>query len=345
MDCEETVVAIVGMDKFFGSKIMKYSSSRTKIISLPRLYPHHKKTVSYPLFLLRGVDVVVFLVRGEAILDDLQAISSYCEECKKVGIRRFILISSLGVYDPQFRGMLDERSPYLTQGDPLKTTMRQLEHKVIQQATQDFRVLVLQPTIVYGNGGKTTAKILDRVSQFETLRLPQTGNSFCHVVHIKDLCQAVEKAALQREKALFGESFYQRIIIGSSEPETWSCFYTAHCQILGKVIKIQNLGTHHTLHSSKAMNWALSRLYSAAWVQFLYHAQLKQKFLARRKKRADILPKYEDLIDRKQQGLWEPKLFERFDHNCNFVIDTRKAKQLLGYQPAMQLSSQAILDT
>ncbi len=174
---------------------------------LPRFQPkvgdfRNQKLMSE---LLEGVDVVFHLASAhlQISLDEseywdvnVHSLPSLLELAQSKGVKRFVHVSSVGVYGNLTTIPADEETachPLSTYGE----TKLAGEQKVKEFAlANDFPVVIIRPAWVYGPGCPRTQKIYRALSKGRFLMIGK-GENLRHPIYIKDMvdafCLAMEK--------------------------------------------------------------------------------------------------------------------------------------------------------
>jgi UDP-glucose 4-epimerase len=151
---------------------------------------------------LRDVDAVVHLAARVHVLkeksrDPLPAfravnVEGTCrllEGCRRARVRRFLLVSSIGVVGSSSRTPVRETSPYLPQ-TPYGISKREAEEATFEAARAGgFEAVVIRPPMVYGPGCRGNfPRIVNAVKRGIPLPLRSVRNarSMCYVENLAD---------------------------------------------------------------------------------------------------------------------------------------------------------------
>jgi nucleoside-diphosphate-sugar epimerase len=141
---------------------------------------------------------------------------------------RMVQISSAAVYEPMPDGDIDEGQP-LRKTDEYRATKAGIEEELQRMSRLiGLDVVILQPTIVYGPGGRAWTDSPVRDLLMGSLVLPSNGNGLCNAVYVDDVCQAAVKALSARLSP--GERF----LISGATPVKWRDFFGAYDAMIGK---------------------------------------------------------------------------------------------------------------
>ena len=160
----------------------------------------------------RDVDIV-FHIAGwlgrPNRLDAAQAINvtatrQLAEAARSNGARRFIGTSSMAVYGPVLKGVIDETQPHW----PVYTYARTKslgERAALETSTNRFGVTIVRPAQVYGPRGASWTVMPVTLAKRGWPSLIGGGHGLCHPVYVENLVDAYLLAAI-RDEAI-GEAF------------------------------------------------------------------------------------------------------------------------------------------
>lgn len=323
-------VAVFGAGGFIGSRFCDLYKDDFEIIKL-----NSKET---PLGdgqaverALVGVDAVVHAAFDHSYKDNLGGIKNIINGCIKNGVQKLIYLSSVSVYDPDFRGVLDESSPYSGINDPYSKEKRAAEKELDRLAAGKIKTVILQPSIIFGLGGNWT-KYAFHVAKASSLLLPKSGAGICNQIYVDDVARAVCLA-------IIGEVSYEKILIASDETVSWAEFYNRHTDILreeGYPVggDVKDDKTDNEFHSSFAKNLALTLWFKTPF-GFVFNLAISTLKNLRSKQysnisSADAMKTF--LSCEPKNAPLEPLGITKKVHNCGFRIDTSKAERLLGFK-------------
>jgi predicted dehydrogenase/nucleoside-diphosphate-sugar epimerase len=153
---------------------------------------------------------------------------------KAAGTKRFVLVSSLSVYDIKDVDTITEQSPALPDNPADREYGQQKlnsERIAMAEAGGTIEIVVVQPTVIYGpRGPEWTVRALTRMAADSEV-LPSGDQGVCNAVHLDDVVSALMLAATAPDAA------GRRFLISGAEPVTWGEFYDAYRSMLpaGKV--------------------------------------------------------------------------------------------------------------
>lgn len=144
------------------------------------------------------------------------------------GIERLVYVSTFSVYDPVPDGELDEGAPDGDRSGEYTRVKLDGEQEVLRAAREKgLRGTVLQPTIVYGPFSRPWTIDPAEMLLHGTVVLPDNGEGLCNALYVEDLVDALMLAA--REERAIGERF----LVSGPAPVTWGRFYEGMAAALG----------------------------------------------------------------------------------------------------------------
>jgi nucleoside-diphosphate-sugar epimerase len=137
-----------------------------------------------------GVDV------GEYRASNIELVERTMKACKAAGVRRFVLVSSVGVHGFPARLPVTESHPYAPR-TMYAATKVEAEMRARRMALQlGIEVVIVRPTIVYGPGDHNG--MLDKMAAMiraGMYRVVGSGNNILHHTHIDDIVDGIWLAA------------------------------------------------------------------------------------------------------------------------------------------------------
>jgi nucleoside-diphosphate-sugar epimerase len=143
----------------------------------------------------------------------------------QAGVRRFIHLSTISVYELPTDGTIDETAPYTTRDDAYSQSKVAIERALLAQ-TGGPQLGILQPACVYGAKGGWWTGALPDLMRRGTLLVPDYGHGTANLIHVEDLAKAV--LAALRVDVISG-----RFIITDGRPITWAQFYDVLETVVG----------------------------------------------------------------------------------------------------------------
>ena len=178
---------------------------------------------------LEGCDVVVhcaFDVRDPA--GNVAHVEELVRAAHAAGVRRFVQVSSIAVYEPGTAEVVDERSPLTGEVDGYAGAKAACDRRAAELAAQlGVELVVVAPTIVYGPGSKPWTVTPARRLLEGGIVLPGTGEGVCNAVYADDVAAALVLAAGAEQAA--GRTF----LVSGPETITWRRFYEGMAAALG----------------------------------------------------------------------------------------------------------------
>jgi nucleoside-diphosphate-sugar epimerase len=148
---------------------------------------------------LAGCDTVVHL----AYSDGSQT-RNLIQACRKVGIKRFVHISSIAVHgsDPAPECAHEETAKIGRFPGEEYSNLKAAAELVVQRAIMDgLPAVILRPTIVYGPYGPFVTSIVRTARELGVLSLLDEGRGICNAVYVDDVCDAI-RGAIETEQGL-----------------------------------------------------------------------------------------------------------------------------------------------
>jgi nucleoside-diphosphate-sugar epimerase len=202
--------AVTGAAGFFGAHLVRGFAARgahvrALVHAIDTRSPHGARSLADVIAepsLLAGIDVLVHAaaVRHRYGVDvstyrtsNVDLVEHVMRACAAAGVRRFVLVSSVGVYGFPQRLPVTEEQPYAP---------RTLYSATKVEAEVGIELVIVRPTIVYGPGdhngmlGKMAAMI--RAGSY---RIVGSGKNVLHHAHIDDIVDGLWLAATCPEAA------------------------------------------------------------------------------------------------------------------------------------------------
>jgi nucleoside-diphosphate-sugar epimerase len=144
------------------------------------------------------------------------------------GVRRFVYVSTVMVYEPT-EGPLTETSPRYRGGDPYASSKLETETMVALRGRElGIETVIVQPTVVYGPYGPFwTIRPLAQMKT-GTVVLVDGGDGTCNAAYVDDIVDCLCLATEHPEAA--GEVF----LASGPQAETWKTFIGSYEGMLGR---------------------------------------------------------------------------------------------------------------
>lgn len=212
-----TSAAITGAAGFLGTHLVRGFEARgARVLPLVRAvedrFPSGSRTLDEVLAepsALAGVDVVVHAaaVRHRYGTDastyrasNVDLVERTIRACAAAGVRRFVLVSSVGVYGFPMRLPVTEEHPYAPR-TMYAATKVEAEMRARRAARElGMPLVIARPTIVYGPGDRNG--MLDKMAAMiraGTYRIVGSGDNVLHHTHVDDVVEGVWLAATRPE--------------------------------------------------------------------------------------------------------------------------------------------------
>ena len=144
-------------------------------------------------------------------------------------VKRFIHISTISVYgEPPKNKTYTEDTPRYASLGLYPQLKQEAELAVLNLPRKGTEVVVLQPGIVYGPGGRDWTEALLKIFKEKLFPLVNGGQGLCNLIHVDDLVDAIILAATV--PGIDGECF----IVTNDKPVTWAAFLGSYEKILAK---------------------------------------------------------------------------------------------------------------
>lgn len=247
----DTPVLVTGATGFIGSRLAerlaREEGARVTGIGRDLGRVKHLRDAGVDLVAadLREDDALPELVRGKkvvvhaaAVLGDdpavaeavnVDATAELARLAAQAGVRRFVLVSTVGAYDMDGRSVVPEDTPLaVDHRATYPRTKARAEVRAFEVADgTDLEVVVARPSMVYGPGnGVWTVPMATNVCQGKPVFLGD-GSAHFNPVYLDDVVEALVLCAT-RERAA-GEAFNV-----SAEVSTWRTFMGYYGELCGK---------------------------------------------------------------------------------------------------------------
>jgi len=212
-----TSAAITGAAGFLGTHLVRGFEARgARVLPLVRAVEDRSPSGSRALdevlaepSVLSGIDVVVHAaaVRHRYGTDaatyrasNVELVERTMRACAAARVRRFVLVSSVGVYGFPMRLPVTEEHPYAPR-TMYAATKVEAEMRARRAARElGMPLVVVRPTIVYGPGDRNG--MLDKMAAMigaGTYRVVGSGDNVLHHTHVDDVVEGVWLGATRHE--------------------------------------------------------------------------------------------------------------------------------------------------
>ena len=185
---------------------------------------------------LRGVDLVVHLASAHLDVSlpeetywrvNVHSLPGFLESCRNADVKRFVHVSSVGVYGQIRTPPADEDSP--CQPELLYERTKYAGELEVNRFFKEtgFPIVIIRPAWVYGPGCQRTRRLFRSIEKKRFLFVGD-GMTMRHCVYIDDFVNAIELAATQ--EAAVGRTY----VIGDDAPVTLKT-------LIGEISKISNV--------------------------------------------------------------------------------------------------------
>ncbi len=194
--------------------------------------------------LLDGVDVMIHAAAvrhryGASEADyrasNVDLVARLLEACSAAGVRRFVFVSSVGVYGFPARLPIDEGAPYAPRTLYSETKV-EAEVEARRWADRRVELVIARPTIFYGSGDRNG--MLDKMAAMMragTYRLVGAGDNVLHHAHVDDIVEGIGLAATVANAA--GEDF----ILAGPETTTLAALSALVARAVGRALPRQRV--------------------------------------------------------------------------------------------------------
>ncbi|WP_027390042.1 NAD-dependent epimerase/dehydratase family protein [Chrysiogenes arsenatis] len=325
-------VSVTGGSGFIGSKFIELFADKFKSIKSLDSKSFPLDNYEQILDATKDIDILVHTAFDHNYKNNISGIKNILKACEQNGIKKLIHISTVSVYEPDAKGVLNENSPYSKLNDPYSKEKRKIEQEIEKYKNRAFDIIILQPTIVYGLGGNWTKYAL-HVCKAKEVRLSDSGNTVCNAVHVDDVANAIYQSCLSNVK-------FEKFLISGKGTITWKEFYSRHCELLRELnlpsnCDIQNSTNENEFHKKKLVDvvfqlWFKTPFGNVFDLMIGVLKKLRAKSYSNTNSKEELK---EFLQSEVSENILEPLAITKKVHDCDFEIESSKAKEQLKYQP------------
>lgn len=343
-------IAITGSSGFIGTRfINQYSDKFEEVIALNlsgvnkvegniKHIHSHLSNLSDLISYTTECDIFLHLAFDHKYKENIIGIKNILEACVVNHIKKLIYISTINVYDPDYKGFINEFSPYSKILDPYTKEKQKIERIIASDKNSDLKVLIIQPTIIYGLTGNWT-KYAFAAAKSNRLILPQTGKGLCNAVYIDDVTQALFKSCTHGFQSM--QNNVEKIIISGESSLQWTDFLDGHRKILENLHfpynKSQNvINNSNEFHSNIIYN-LIFKIWFKTPFGFMFDFLTSTLKQLRSKNNLTIIDNksYNSFLNfEPNNNTVEPIAATKKTFNARFKVKIAKAEQMLCYSPS-----------
>lgn len=288
---------------------------------------------------IKGHDIVINLAydfKGSQ-RNNLQAFTNLHDACIEHGVKHFIQVSSIVVYDDWSFGDINEKSSSQRSGDEYRDTKIAIEQALdLSSAKGVLHTTILQPTIVYGpNSWLWTDAVVEKLLT-GTLILPSSGKGVCNAVYVDDVVDALLLAIRSSEVS------DEKYIISGPEPVTWGYFFESYNQALGtntiQYVDFETLSVEQSGMMGKIKKIIANPLSLANWKPVQIFLNVIEKLLG-----SGGIERLKSWVKRLKKScgtiVYYPNEGEVKLYSSTGVCSIAKAKEKLAYAPTRDFNS------
>ncbi len=235
-------VLVLGATGFVGQAVIRHllRTRGTEIIAAGRRGPagNADEGVDYRAF--DGTDAASLLAAATGVSHIVNCVmgpgdtmakttGNVCEAAVRAGVERVVHFSSSAVYGAT-TGLITESTSIAHGTDWYSAAKVACEATVAEYAQRGPGHVLLRPTCIYGPGSQQWTGRIGRLLLAHRLGdLGVAGDGCCNLVHIGDVCAAVQSAL-----SLTGSGVETYLLSGPPLP-TWNNYFLAFARVLGAV--------------------------------------------------------------------------------------------------------------
>ena len=337
-------ISITGGNGFIGSRFLSvYSDRFSSVNKLVSSKVENKNDNLYSLddyesisSACVSVDAFIHCAFDHTYKNNLIGIKNILKACRMNKVKRFVYLSTVSVYDPLVKGVLNEAGVYSKLNDPYSLEKRKIEN-IIKGYSHEYpslEVVILQPSIVYGVGGAWSQYAFN-VCCGERLVIPAAGRYICNAVYVDDVALSI---FISVTKELPSE--VNRYLVTGFQDMLWSDFYALHLQVL--LTQNSKLGptefiesTKYHFHESGLVNGVFNLWFKTlvGRVFNMFIGGVKNVRARKYKKLQNVMQLKELAILGECKSSFSPLGITRLVHRSEFIVDASKLESELLYRP------------
>jgi len=141
--------------------------------------------------------------RSQILQTNVEGTANLLDACAKVGIRRFVMASSVAVYGETTEEPVTEAHPIQPSGPYAES--KALAEQVVRNYAEDFETVIVRPCVIYGPGDRNFLPMFFEKLPKGVLPLVSGGHQPLDMVYTSDVAQALRLAGTTPEAA--GEAY------------------------------------------------------------------------------------------------------------------------------------------
>ena len=270
---------------------------------------------------MAGVSCVVHCAIGsrEVIV---QGTNNMLEAAARLGVRRFIHLSTAEVYGP-VSGPVDETFQFQYTGGVYGDSKIDAEKLCWKYYEKGLPIVVLRPPIVYGPFGKDfSVRIAHRLKSGNWGIFEGYGEGLCNLIYVSDLVSGII-LAVYNERAV-GEAFN----LNGPETTTWNQYFQEFNEVLG-LPQLKRIEAADSRVQATIMEPVRS---SAKLILKQFGKPLRKMYLRSREARY-AMQHFERYMKT------TPRMAELSLYNRNTLYLSTKAQHVLGYRPGIDVNT------
>ena len=184
-------VLITGKNSFLGNKVGSYLEEKSFFVDYISLkddsWVNQDFSIYQVLIHVAGIAHVSYKNENKDLYDEVnhQLTEKVALKAKKEGINQFVFLSSMIVYSP-YEKRINNDTPPSPKG-PYATSKLNAELALNELKSDDFKVVILRPSVIYGPGSKgNIPKLIKLVKKFPLFPKFKNQRSFLYVGNLAE---------------------------------------------------------------------------------------------------------------------------------------------------------------